>query len=598
MTPGSSVHKSRRKKKAAVSSITGHGTITVDTKTNEQRPAFPLVAFFWPARKATSQWVVLPLTLMVVGLFRWSAGLWGYSGYQSPPMYGDFEAQRHWMELTNHIPMSQWYFHDLEWWGLDYPPLTAYHSWVLGKIGSFINPAWFALQTSRGMEDQLLKVFMRATVLISEYVTYIPAAAVYVRHSAHLEGVSTWESSIALSAVLMQPATILVDHTHFQYNTVMLGLVLASMSSILAGRPLWASVFFVAALGFKQMALYYAPAIFAYLLGICILPQVHIRRFFGIALATILSFTFMCAPLIFGALYDAHYGISPAHEAKGTTVSPLFSSLPFAVDRETWYYAVLLQLSQITHRIFPFARGLFEDKVANIWCAFHTVHKLHQYPTAMLQRLSLSATLISILPACMTISLFPRKELLPLALASTAWGFFLCSFQVHEKSVLLPLLPMTLLLTGKDGLGSEIRAWVGWANMLGSWTMFPLLKRDDLRVPYTVLTLLWAYMLGLPPTSLSLYFGRQTNHVGPGMVAKVVHLGFYAAMISWHALEAFVQTPEGKPDLWVVINVIIGAAGFGLCFLWCTWRLIQKAGVMQGYVVSIPTSEKGKKKVQ
>lgn len=50
----------------------------------------------------------------------------------APPMHGDFEAQRHWMEITTHLPVKDWYWHDLEWWGLDYPPLTAYHSWVLG----------------------------------------------------------------------------------------------------------------------------------------------------------------------------------------------------------------------------------------------------------------------------------------------------------------------------------------------------------------------------------------------------------------------------------------------------------------------------------
>lgn len=55
-------------------------------------------------------------------------------GYGKPPMHGDFEAQRHWMEITNHLPMSLWYFHDLEYWGLDYPPLTAYHSWLMGKM--------------------------------------------------------------------------------------------------------------------------------------------------------------------------------------------------------------------------------------------------------------------------------------------------------------------------------------------------------------------------------------------------------------------------------------------------------------------------------
>lgn len=43
-------------------------------------PAFPLAAFLWPARTSLSQWEVLPLVLMVVGLFRWAAGLWGYSG--------------------------------------------------------------------------------------------------------------------------------------------------------------------------------------------------------------------------------------------------------------------------------------------------------------------------------------------------------------------------------------------------------------------------------------------------------------------------------------------------------------------------------------
>jgi alpha-1,3-glucosyltransferase len=103
-------------------------------KHSHQKPTFPLTAFLWPERGSTSQWIVLPLILMVSGLFRWALALWPYSGFQSPPMHGDFEAQRHWMELTIHLPVSRWYFYDLQWWGLDYPPLTAYHSWVLGLM--------------------------------------------------------------------------------------------------------------------------------------------------------------------------------------------------------------------------------------------------------------------------------------------------------------------------------------------------------------------------------------------------------------------------------------------------------------------------------
>lgn len=38
------------------------------------------------------------------------------------------------MEITVHLPITRWYFYDLQYWGLDYPPLTAYHSWLLGKL--------------------------------------------------------------------------------------------------------------------------------------------------------------------------------------------------------------------------------------------------------------------------------------------------------------------------------------------------------------------------------------------------------------------------------------------------------------------------------
>lgn len=49
-------------------------------------------------------------------------------------MFGDYEAQRHWMELTVHLPIRRWYTYDLQYWGLDYPPLTAYVSWLCGIV--------------------------------------------------------------------------------------------------------------------------------------------------------------------------------------------------------------------------------------------------------------------------------------------------------------------------------------------------------------------------------------------------------------------------------------------------------------------------------
>ena len=456
----------------------------------------------------------------------------------------------------------------------------------MSSSGCIFNRSWFALRTSRGLDDPELKVYMRATVMISEYLVYVPALVIFVRKFSQRLHVTNWQSSVALTAILFHPATILVDHAHFQYNTVMLGLVLASLSCSLSNHLLWASIFFVAALGFKQMALYYAPAVFAFLLGSCIYPRINLLRLINIAFITLLSFTVLVTPLVLGIFYDQYRGISMEELEE----PPLLQSL--RLDRQAYYYPAFLQLAQSIHRIFPFARGLFEDKVANFWCAIHTFHKLHKYPTKLLQRMSLAATALAILPPCVIIGIWPRRTLLPLALATCAWGFFLFSFQVHEKSVLLPLLPMTLMLALPGGLQADFRAWISWANTLASWTMFPLLKRDRLRIPYFVFTLLWTWLMGQP----AIFFSKDINRANSPRksLVQLLHGTFYVAMTVWHFAEALIPPPDSKPDLWVVINVLIGAAGFSLCYLWCLYWLA--IGSFSGLIQNGPMSPQGVKK--
>lgn len=409
---------------------------------------------------------------------------------------------------------------------------------------------------------------MRATVLVSEYLIYVPAVVFFVRRFTQLNRTSKWEGSIALVAILLQPGTILIDHAHFQYNTVMLGFVVASLASVLADKLTWACVFFIAALGFKQMTLYFAPAIFAYLLGACIKPRLDLGRLLAIIIMTVLSIAVLLMPLVLGTFWEQYQRRSDT----ALPPSPLLELLQ--MNRDAIYYPVSLQLAQVVHRMFPFARGLFEDKVANFWCALHTFYKLRSFPTATLQRLSLGATLASITPPCLIIGVMPDRKLLPLVFATTAWGFFLFSFQVHEKSVLLPLLPMTLLLADKEGLSVERRAWISWANILGCWTMFPLLKRDGLRVPYFVITSLWAWLMGEPlilhVTMRGVDLQLSLSNIWPSLL----HTFFYLIMVAWHILEALIPPPKTRPDLWVVVNVLVGAAGFGICYLWCLWSML------------------------
>ena len=68
---------------------------------------------------------------------------------------------------------------DLLYWGLDYPPLTAYHSWVVGAVAARLNPDWVVLNASRGHESYEHKLFMRYTVLVADVAVYFTAAFVY-----------------------------------------------------------------------------------------------------------------------------------------------------------------------------------------------------------------------------------------------------------------------------------------------------------------------------------------------------------------------------------------------------------------------------------
>lgn len=139
-------------------------------------------------------------------------------------------------------------------------------------------------------------------------------------------------------------------------------------------------------------------------------------------------------------------------------------------------------------RIFPFARGLFEDKVANFWCASNVVIKWKLWASkTTLIRLSTALTAFGFLPAVigLVVAAFklsswsplakneqrrqdqtPFLPLLPYALLTSSMSFFLFSFQVHEKTILVPLLPLTLLLSGAN-VDSAVYNWGALANNVG-----------------------------------------------------------------------------------------------------------------------------------
>ena len=61
-------------------------------------------------------------------------------GAGNAPMYGDYEAQRHWMELTTHLPVSEWY-------------CTACHQ--ISTCSAKLAQLLFTMQVCRGKRQQL-----------------------------------------------------------------------------------------------------------------------------------------------------------------------------------------------------------------------------------------------------------------------------------------------------------------------------------------------------------------------------------------------------------------------------------------------------------
>lgn len=390
-------------------------------------------------------------------LLRSCTTLHPHSGQDKPPMYGDYEAQRHWMEITVNLPIKEWYYNttdnNLEYWGLDYPPLTAYHSYVCGVIAAFVNKSYVALFESRGIESDAHKFFMRNTVLFVDLLIYIPSIFAYyyvtqnIYNSKTKKTTNTMSTSFAIILALLYPGIILIDHGHFQYNCVSLGFAIFAITCIHANKYVLSSIFFCLALNYKQMELYHALPFFMYLLSVCIPKPGQssvsgLFRLVKIGVTVILTFGLIWYPFLF-------------------SVKDLF---------------------QVLHRLFPIARGVFEDKVANFWCALNVFYKLKDmFCNYALLRYCTMVTLTAMLPSLIDLFLRPNVRKFVPALINSSLSFFLFSFQVHEKTILLAAIPVMLYLPNEPVV-------CFWFLVVSTFSMVPLLIKDELTIAFVALT--------------------------------------------------------------------------------------------------------------
>ncbi|KAL7424137.1 glycosyl transferase [Cryptotrichosporon argae] len=399
-----------------------------------------------------------------------------YPAYRST----DFEVHRNWLAITHHLPWRQWYYDTTSEWTLDYPPFFAYFSYLLTLPARLLprSSRDHLLTLSTGpVEGWDITAYMRTTVLLTELVLLLGLLRLAK------SSVDSHATFTAL-AIFLHPGFLILDNLHFQYNAFLFGIMVWSLVGARERRPVLCAGPFTALLMFKHIYVYLAPAWFIYLLrAYCIPPSsglvLHLKPLIAIGATTVAVFAVALGPFVLAG-----------------------------------------QGPQLLLRLFPFTRGLMHAYWApNAWTGvtlldrillqvskrLHLTLALSKSGIASTSRGLVGDTHFAVLPDILPVHCFALTvvtqliQLVPLwrrpsypnflkAIAACGFSSFMFGWHVHEKAVMLVLVPLSLL-AHEDG--NMYRAFEV-ASVAGIISLFPLLfkvQETPVKFGYTVI---WA----------------------------------------------------------------------------------------------------------
>ncbi|XP_062949352.1 probable dolichyl pyrophosphate Glc1Man9GlcNAc2 alpha-1,3-glucosyltransferase isoform X4 [Cynocephalus volans] len=361
----------------------------------------------------------------------------------------DFEVHRNWLAITHSLPISQWYYEATSEWTLDYPPFFAWLEYVLSHVAKYFDQEMLNVHNLNYSSPQTI-LFQRFSVIFTD------ALFVYAVHECCkcIDGKKaskelTEKPKFILSVLLLWNfGLLIVDHIHFQYNGFLFGLMLLSIARLFQKRHMEGAFLFAVLLHFKHIYLYVAPAYGVYLLrSYCFTankPDGSIRwnSFSFVRVISLGLVVFLVSALSLG---------------------------PFLA---------LNQLPQVFSRLFPFKRGLCHAYWApNFWALYNALDKV--LSVIGLNDKWFGAAVPTYGPSLSDslgnphlhsdCHIGPRGFLRCLILC--ALSSFMFGWHVHEKAILLAVLPMSLLSVGKAGDASIFLI----LTTTGHYSLFPLL---------------------------------------------------------------------------------------------------------------------------
>jgi alpha-1,3-glucosyltransferase len=433
-----------------------------------------------------------------------SSLMWGYHST-------DFEVHRNWMAITYNEPLSRWYYNDLSIWTLDYPPFFAYFEWCLAQIAVRVDPEIVRLSAG-GVLNEKVVYFQRCSVLFSEYLLELAAMAC-MTHFSRFKDFKRREAVHLL--LILNGGLIMVDHMHFQYNGMLMGILVLTFDACFRKRYLTVALIFSCLVLSKHLFMTLAPVYALFLWRFYCMEGSHsydirvLGRFGVLVLVALVTIGVCFGPVLLDGLDN-----------------DLASKLPDIVKE---------RFLQILSRLFPFGRGLVHSYWApNVWAVYYF---LDRFAYAALKRLALSggfaadaatkllpvdsvSTVSGLVggvapavfkdisaPVCMVLvlafmtpALFrimtaplsnkasdseSRTSLLIKCVVHASLTAFLFGYHVHEKAILVPLVVQTFLLGGdKDSKGDGDRVAFNLYFELavaGVAGLFPLFTTDTER---------------------------------------------------------------------------------------------------------------------
>lgn len=308
----------------------------------------------------------------------------------------------------------------------------------------------------------------------------------------------------------------------------MLGFTLWSLAMFARRKFAISTAFLMLSISFKQMNIYSIPAFGAALLGV------------GISNGTI-STTLFCY---------IKWGLS-------AIITLLACFYPFLESKE-------LSLL-VLRRLFPVNRGLFEEKVANFWCTLSILTKFHRkHSNEQLFKYCFTSVLISLIPMVFGLIYRGARNRLCItkflyALSYVSLTMFLFSYHVHEKQILIPLLPISFLST-------EEPWFVYFFTLWSSFSLYPLMRKDNLQIAYFSLMLAWNCFFYLSNSS------KLSKIPGLWKLLIVLSIDFIALN---HVGQVLWTPPIKLPDLFLVLNTLTSSSAFGISAIYLLYKFMK-----------------------